>query len=89
MKNPQRKSDMLLKTKTMKIILFSLVTLFTIASLDSCKKDYTCTCTTTTTGVAPMTYPLYGATQKQATNACNNDGAALDSSGVAVWSCSI
>jgi hypothetical protein len=73
----------------MKAILFIIAVAFILVPLSSCLKDWTCTCNSNNQGTAPVSYPLYGVTKKGAINACNNDGAALDSMGVSVWSCSL
>ena len=58
------------------LFLFLTVLLFTI---QSCKKDWVCTCqvTVTTAGVASnpqsIAYPIHNATHTEAVNECNGD----------------
>lgn len=46
---------------------------FTIFGLTSCKKDWTCECTTTTGGIsATSSSTIYDASKSDATDACND-----------------
>ncbi len=62
-----------------KIILFAAIALVG-STFTSCKKDYTCTCTVSATGMATTkyTYPLTNTTKSDATSACS----ALQSSAI-------
>ncbi|HNW89703.1 MAG TPA: hypothetical protein PKN48_08555 [Bacteroidales bacterium] len=53
----------------MKKFFMIAVVALVFASLTSCKKDYTCTCTGSTMGT--ITLPLTNATSKDAKDACD------------------
>jgi len=57
--------------KTRKMI--TLIALLGMASFTSCKKNYTCTCTTVVgTGSVTETHSIDDATQPDAKSTCNN-----------------
>lgn len=54
----------------------------------SCKKDYTCTCTTTVLGVsATRSYDLPNQTKKDATDACDRYERDANNGGVGTTNC--
>jgi hypothetical protein len=61
------------------IAVAALATMFT-----SCKKDYTCTCTSTVTGSSAVTtkYPLGKQKKKDAESACNAMNATVSGGGM-------
>ena len=73
----------------MKKALFICAVLFMAASLSSCKKNWTCTCTAA--GQSTQTYPIDGTTQSAATSSCNSYGTSLTAAslGTATYSCSV
>lgn len=55
-----------------KVMIFGTFSLLVLAS---CKKDYTCTCTTTTGGVSASESVTLNATKSDAEEACNEGDA--------------
>jgi hypothetical protein len=71
-----------------KSILITLGIVFASMAVSSCKKDYTCTCTTTVLGVsATRTYDLPNQTRKDATEACDRYEDDANSGGVGTTNC--
>lgn len=69
-----------------KVLAITIVSAFILTlSLSSCKKDYTCECTFTTT--APITIPLDNYSKKDAQDAC--DAAQTTYSTIAGASCTL
>ena len=58
-----------------KVFIFSM-TLFLAASVSSCKKDYTCTCSDAGTPIG--TYPINNSTKSSATSNCNTEATNLN-----------
>lgn len=57
-----------------KLSILAVAALFTFG-LTSCKKDWNCTCTDSTTGTTPDVYPINDAKKKDAEKACDVWGA--------------
>ncbi len=54
----------------------------------SCKKDHTCTCTTTVLGISnTRTYDLPNQTKKDATSACDRFESDANSTGIGTTNC--
>jgi hypothetical protein len=72
------------KTKLSTVLFLLAVTL----AFTSCKKDYTCTCTTTVLGVsASTTHDLPKQTKGDATEACDRFEKDANSSGIGTTNC--
>jgi hypothetical protein len=57
----------------MKKVFIAITALFLVASVSSCKKNWTCSCTVSIGGVStPYSYPIDNATKSTATSACNS-----------------
>jgi hypothetical protein len=69
----------------MKKVTFIAIAAFFTLSLASCKKDWTCKCTTTVAGVSASAETTINATKKDAEDACN----ATATAGGATTSCEI
>lgn len=52
------------------LIVFGFVAFAAIA-LSSCKKDYTCECTSTVDGIASISYPYESVKKSDATESCD------------------
>jgi hypothetical protein len=67
----------------MKKLTFLFGAFIMLASVSSCKKDYTCTCSYNVGGVSgSQSFTFTNVTKSQATTDCNNENAAVTGSGV-------
>lgn len=70
-----------------KVIGITAFTVLGMVALSSCKKDYTCTCTSTVLGISSSVSTTINATQSDAEEAC--EGGTSSVVGISSTSCSI
>jgi hypothetical protein len=67
-----------------KLSLLSIAALFVATSFTSCKKDYTCTCTSSGSGITASASTVINDTKANAEETCNKGDATTSSGGFTV-----